>query len=399
MKSNVSLSGQAPEQSEGLLSFLDEYGSVPFEDFPFCEADSLVLARLSYEPFSLALDPDEELVLSEAGSRMLSSPDYDRSLLWTYDRPLLEKLITSVRYHGVKVSDWVHDLDAEDEKQFGALTISLTDSIHYISFQGTDGTLTGWKEDFNMVYEVPVPSQVEAVKYVDRELERKKGVFLIGGHSKGGNLALYSAVQLPEEKQGRIREVWSFDGPGLPDFMLSAPGYRNIMCKLKRYIPSSALIGVMLAWDIPAVVVESSGRDGLEQHDVYSWRISHGHFVTVESVDERSSLVQETITTFLSQLSREERSYVIDSVHEIFVSTGAEKLDDLLYDDFFRSLSRLRKGFFKLDVKTRKKIRSVLTMFLSTAAGTARESRRLQKKTKAKGKEDLLSFDDTELDL
>lgn len=398
MKSH-SNSSQAPEQSEGLLAFLDKYGSCPFEAFSFCEADALILARLSYEPFSLALGSDKEMLLSEAGKQLLSNADYEKELLWKYDRPLLEKLVSSVRYSGVKVSDWSRELDAEDEKQFGALTVSITDEVHYISFQGTDGTLTGWKEDFNMAYETPVPSQLEAVRYVSRELGRKSGSFMIGGHSKGGNLALYSASMLSAEEQERISDVYSFDGPGLPPFMLSSPGYRNIKEKLRRYIPSSALIGVLLECDVPAVVVESSGRDGLEQHDIYSWRITDGVFATVEDVDERSGFVQETISSFLSQMTVEERAYVIDSVHQIFVSTGAEKLDDLLYDDFFRSMTRLRKGFFTLDAKTRRKIRSVLTMFLSTAAGTARESIRAQHKAKNDDKDGLLTFDDAELDL
>lgn len=123
-------------------------------------------------------------------------------------------LAASPRFRNIQMLGYTEQFDAAEEKQFAAVCFQITPDLCYIAFRGTDSTLVGWKEDFNMAFKCPVPSQKTAVRYLTDAARHCRGKILVGGHSKGGNLAVYAAVKCSEDIQKRIERVYSHDGPG-----------------------------------------------------------------------------------------------------------------------------------------------------------------------------------------
>lgn len=132
------------------------------------EVDSLIFSRFAYIKLDGVISFDEKMVLSDLYKKYISmelnSTDKDTMRLF-------EKLAGSKRYSSLIVGNYLSSISDSLEKQFGAVTIYLPCDIMYISFRGTDNTLVGIKEDFNMTYMPHVPSQVESVKYLERVLE------------------------------------------------------------------------------------------------------------------------------------------------------------------------------------------------------------------------------------
>ncbi len=259
------------------------------------------------------------------------------------------------------------------------------DTFTFISFRGTDNTLVGWKEDFNMSFLTAVPSQLEAAAYLQRVADRYLGNLLLGGHSKGGNLAAYGAafcdctgLANPGELQDmaavqtqpasassspvtpatapavqpRIVQVFNFDGPGFTPGRVHAPGYQNMVRRIRTYLPQSSIVGMLMEHEEAYTVVNST-QTGFNQHDAFSWDVQARGFVSLDSVDDSSKFVDRTITEWLRQLDDTSRRQFIDAFYEILTATGAQTLDELTAD-WFRSAGLVVRSVQQLDRDTKK---------------------------------------------
>ena len=175
-----------------------------------------------------------------------------------------------------------------------ALTVLLEDGSAFLAFRGTDGTLVGWKEDFNLSFLDVVPAQLEAADYVQTFAAGFSGPLRLGGHSKGGNLAVAGAALAGMKARDQIRSVWSFDGPGLNAYLLARPGYSELLTRIRSFVPKSSVVGLLLAHEEPYTVVDSD-QEGLFQHDPYSWQVQGPGFVRLEEVDPGSRLIDRTL--------------------------------------------------------------------------------------------------------
>lgn len=164
-----------------------------FAELPFGDVDSLVLAELSYmrlsglvpafgEARSVATVPIRELLRAESYDDMFVSNSSDIN---EYRLALLRAVCESPRFRALRVGEYAERLSEREQQQFAAMTFDVgcgpVDSL-YVAFRGTDGTLVGWKEDFNMAVRCPVPSQESAYRYVNSILDRSEG-FLSSGDS------------------------------------------------------------------------------------------------------------------------------------------------------------------------------------------------------------------------
>lgn len=57
-----------------------------------------------------------------------------------------------------------------------------------------------------MAYQMPVPSQEEAVGYLEKTVPHDGRLIRIGGHSKGGNLAIYAAAMCYDRLKGELSQ-------------------------------------------------------------------------------------------------------------------------------------------------------------------------------------------------
>ena len=323
----------------------------------FNEIDNLILARLSYFPFDNLLHENESITIKEAYERYLKS-DNDKKILWDDDAKLFKILANSVRFGNAKVTEYMNKVDNVEEKQFSAITVILSDKTIYVSFRGTDNTIVGWKENANMSFTDLVPAQIDSVKYLEYVAKKLKGKIRIGGHSKGGNLAVYAAAFCNNKIQKRIIKVYNIEGPGFVKRIIESPEYKNVLSKVHRYIPQSSIIGRFLNSKELTMVVKSN-QVGLMQHDIYSWEILGDKFIESEPTNS-SVFIDKTISNWLEEVSNEQREEFFDCLFEILYATKVETMQEI-GNSLYSSSKIMIKTYQKLAPETKEMIHKTLS--------------------------------------
>ena len=346
-----------------------------FDERPFCQVDSLVLSSIAYTFFPKEILPEgdwngihfADLLKAEYFEQMFHGIWNGKSCL-----ELLIALACSPRFRDTLICGYTQKYDAATEKQFSAVTFRLTPDTSYIAFRGTDSSIIGWKEDFNMGVMMPVPSQLEAVEYVNTVMRWKRGKLRLGGHSKGGNLAIYAAVFAKPSIQRKVVKVYNNDGPGFTKEMIESEAYRKMLPQIQTIVPQHSIVG-MLLWREEEYLVVCSSQTGIMQHDAMSWQVEGKCFVTCPSLSANSKNFHEAITSWLEGLSAKEREKFVDTLFELITASGAKTLSDI-NADILRSANATIKMFGTLDAGTKGLLLKILKA-LSTEIKRARKSK------------------------
>lgn len=356
------------------MSNINDYllwrGDIPINSkFKFNEIDSMILARFSYLRFDKIKMNSKETV----GSISNKMKDLDNDeFLYNGDKELITYLGKSERFKNMQVTDYIKTDDKEAEKQFGAITIHISEKEMYISYIGTDSTINGWKEDFNMSFMDNVPCQISgkeyakniAKKYTDKKIR-------IGGHSKGGNVAIYSAITLPEEIQNRIIKVYNYDGPGFSKDMINKYGNSKIISKIETYIPQDSIIGRILNHK-EKITVSLSIEKGIYQHDIYSWQVLQTDMIKSEKNTQTSEDLSKTITEWLETTTSEQRKIFIDSIFELLDSTEANTFGDIS-KSLSSNIPKILKKYRTILPEDRKIMTEMIKMFVASYMNVIRE--------------------------
>ena len=331
----------------------------------FNEIDSLILARFSYLPFESLMKKEEELTIEELSKRFEKADKNKLEILWPDDSDLLPLLGQSKRFGKMIATDFLNKFDPEQEKQFSAITVLLPDNTIFISYRGTDNTIIGWKEDFNMSFKSHIASQLDSVKYINDIAKKYQNNIRIGGHSKGGNLAVYAAVFAAEEAKKRIINVYNNDGPGFADDITNTKEYKEMIEKVHTYIPQSSVIGRLMNHREKYTVVESVQK-GIMQHDLYSWEVLGKEFVTLEEVTNGSEFVDKTIKQWLDDVEPKQREIVIDTIFDILSTTEAESMIQIR-EKWFKNVGIMLKNYKNLDEDSKKMIGEIVRKLVIVA--------------------------------
>lgn len=284
---------------------------------PFSEADQLILARISYLPFHKIRLTSFETIASVA-EKMKKLPA--SAFGWPDDRKLIELLGQSKRFERMRVSDFVRHNDKNLEKQFSAITIHLNIERAYLSFYGTDSSLTGWKEDFNLAFLDQIPAQIEALEYL-KQIRRKffwKKLYL-GGHSKGGHVAIFAAIHVSDHTQKKIQAVYNYDGPGIrKDLAAQDLGSFQILGRIHTFVPQESIIGRLFEHREGLTIIHSTAKN-VYQHDIYSWQVE-GNKLLRSKTTKRSDMINRAINKWMQDASREEIKIFVNGMFEIFSS-------------------------------------------------------------------------------
>ncbi|MCD1147951.1 DUF2974 domain-containing protein [Peptoniphilus sp. KCTC 25270] len=340
-------------------------GDLTLEQDPFNEVDGAILSELSYVDY-LGLGCKFPLNLKEAAECWEKIPI--NSLLKNHEilREAAYDLLTacgkSCRFQDILLQDFVYELSLEDKSQFGATLFSYKNQPLYLAFQGTDFRVLGWKEDFALSYLPEIPSQKKAKDFLEKHLKQALTPFSIGGHSKGGNLALYAAMSVEESLQEKIETVYNYDGPGFPKQHLHFSGYKNIEKKIQTYIPQDSLVGLLLHRREKPIVIESDAKD-LRQHRAYSWKVKGNHFLpstlTAESL-QLSSALDKTLD-LLDAKQRQELS------HALFSLLGEDSEENIIIGTPSYNLKKFKEALYqlhKLSPESKKLLFDVVREFL-----------------------------------
>ena len=314
-----------------LFDYLVWRGDLTLKEAPFQEVDGLILTCLSYHFFQGVLRQYDTtpIKIETVAKRVMKLVPEKVHARDGKDLLLLQALGLSNRFKDMRLCCYVDYVNKEKEAQFSAITVLLDEKEIFVAYRGTDMSLVGWKEDMNMSFREYVPAQIAAACYLIYITDTLQGNIRIGGHSKGGNLGVFAAAVAPEKVKKRVKTVLNYDGPGFHDTMLNFSGYKEILPRVKAYIPESSVFGMMLKREETCQVIASKEK-GIMQHDPYSWGILGTEFMYVDSISEGSKFLDKILKEWFDILPLDKRESFFQGIFQILSSTHEDEHGDLL---------------------------------------------------------------------
>ena len=316
-----------------MMDYLDWRGDLTLAQDEFGEVDNLLLSYLAYVRLDgIAPAPGEgERSLPEISADFfrIHSEEYlkkEKSLTRLAWR-VMPKMAASKRFEGIHIRNFVNYISQENKVQFCAMEILLDDGTSYVGYRGTDDTIVGWKEDFEMVIgEVPAQSTAEEyLNYVGDHCDRP---LRVGGHSKGGNLAVFAAAQCKPQIRERILNIYNNDGPGFREEFLDDAGLASVKERILRIVPETAIVGLLLHHNVEPVVIKST-QTGTMQHDGMSWQVEGKYFVRCPEINKAGVMFDRTLKNWMGQIKESERGPFIEEFFSVLEAPGVETLTEL----------------------------------------------------------------------
>ena len=359
-----------------ISDYLDWRGDITMEIDPFNEVDNLVLAELAYTDFGGIVpglnQKGQWITIREAHDRFFSMYSEEEIMAknsTTKVAPfLMHKMVASARFQNLRLMNYVNEIDEENQTQFSVLSFLLDDDRVYVAFRGTDNTIVGWKEDFNMSFLYQTEGQIRAAQYLNDCYGDTSYELLVGGHSKGGNFAVYASAFCQPAIRDRITCVYSNDGPGFLKEITTQESYERIMPRVVSTIPESSIVGMLLENEMDHRVVKSS-QTGAMQHDAMSWEVLGNHFVFAENLSESSVMLDRTLKNWIYGLSAEERKEFVNILFGTLQSTGATTLDELTANKF-SMMTNISKNLSAMPVEKQQVLKDVIRRFAYSSGET-----------------------------
>ena len=353
-----------------LMDYIEWRNDVSFRAAPFNEIDNVVLSYLAYVDFGELLhEPKRHVSIETCLKRFCEKHDLAevRESEHFIERAplLLEEMVRGARFRGTKVAHFREVFDKEKVQQFAALVFLLPDGTKYVSFRGTDLSITGWKEDFLMSFTAATEGAKEAVSYLNEVAACVEGKLILGGHSKGGNFAMYAAAFSEDAVKERILKIYNNDGPGFREEIVRTEAYREMQPKITNILPQTSIIGQLLSNEAEQHVVKSTAA-GIFQHDVTTWEVTKDKFVGAE-LDAFSDFVKKALGSWLETMDDEARKSLVETVFSMIEMTEVETFAEF-GENLFKNTGLIIKELGKLP----KEKRSELTAALGSLAEAGR---------------------------
>lgn len=354
-----------------IIDYIHWRGDLTFFQSPFCEVDNLILSYFSY----VNLDGIDEITDGRAASvkevsraffELHTEQELKEDKSFIHLAPYaMQAMAGSKRFEEAMVKNYVNKIVAEEELQFSAVEIVLGDGTSYIAFRGTDDTIVGWKEDFNLSNGI-VPAQKAAAAYLDEVGAASGRMLRVGGHSKGGNLSVYAASGCAQEVKERITEVYDNDGPGFSKAFLEEDGFKEISPRIIRIIPESSVIGMLLEPPVQPRIV-ASAKKGVFQHDGFSWQVMGPAFVSKQEMNKRAESFNNTLRKWIDGMDSAQRDALIDDLFSVLEATGAQTLTQV-QDGGLKNVKIMLRQIEALNPKSREIVEELLKSLFSSAA-------------------------------
>lgn len=363
-----------------ILDYLKEYGHYSLAEKPFNDVDSLVISQFSYLKFDGIVPGPREERCPVSIQEIAAHADYDH--LYADERhrkdntALFMEILNSRRFGSMRLWNYVNQIKPEKESQFSAVVCGLSEGLTYVVFRGTDENIVGWKEDLNLAFSEPVPGQRCSVPYLEQASETIRGSFYVGGHSKGGNLAVYAAMHCAPEVRHRIARIYDHDGPGFRPEVKGEGAWLEIEPRIRKTVPRSSLVGMLLYTDGDYQVVESKTL-GLAQHNPYTWLVKDGSFRIVDQIRPGRRFVDQALNKWILSLDQEQMRVFVDTLYRVVQASETDNLIDFTAH-WFQSIHRIGKAIGEVDEETANVLLRIMRALFETVS--------LHVKEEAKGK-------------
>ena len=339
-----------------IFNYINEYGNITFKDKPFNEIDNLIFSSLAYLNFTNTSINENKYTLEYIGREYLNKNSYyevkKRGIPQDDGYSLLKRLVTKERYKNIILSDFIYKIN--QNMQFGAITFHISKKLMYICFEGTDELISGWKEDGHLACFFPVPAQIEAINYVNKNISLFGKTVILGGHSKGGNLALVAGMYLKRNKQIKIKKIYSNDGPGLRKREFSSKEYFKIKKKYIHIVPDASVVGMLLRHDKHQVV--KSKVDGILAHSMYNWVINDDKLYP-SYLSTRSKSLEKNLLAWLDKHDDQERVKIINSIFKIFEDNHINNTNEIRK---IKNIIKIVYSIKNIDKQTRDTIKELI---------------------------------------
>lgn len=372
-----------------------------FDKLPYSKIDGLVFAQLIY----LSLDgivPDAHtrgkgLLFSDIAETDNYNAMFPLERTEERNKKLLNAVAYSKRYGKVRVNYFENIFDIEKDTQFCAVTFILPNGDACLTFRGTDATITGWKENFNMLFTSPVASQIHAADYVNRVAKKISGDIILVGHSKGGNLAIYAAAKCNEYAKGKIIEVQSFDSPGFAKEFIDSEEHIQAEKIVSKFIPEESLVGVILNNRERYRIIKSAGS-GFYQHDPFMWQvdIESNDFIDGEKLYLSSQFFDVTFNDWVNSSTPEQKEQYIEALFRMIDAANSENVTSFIdwTENIKNNSSIVYENLKELDPETRNLVLKGFANLFSTINKNVKSTpkklwndavRKIKKKTAQEG--------------
>ena len=346
----------------GINTYIKEYGDKTFNEEKFNEIDNVILSSVVYLNFDGIVPKNKKSIsLCEAGNIFLYKYNYfDVSKLGIAQKvsyKILKQIVNTKRYKHIQMYNYKYIWDTDT--QFGAVCFKVKKKFIYVAFEGTDNLLSGWKEDFQMAYEFPVPSQKLAVKYLNENIKLFDKNIIVGGHSKGGNLALVSSMYCKNRINKKIKQIYSNDGPGLKKEQIESENYSKIRDRLIHLVPNYSYVGVLLRNDKFTVI--KTNRKDFMAHAVSSWQVNENEFIR-ENLSSISDSFRNSLLKWLDEHDLNQREKMISTVFKTLEESGIKNLNDFFN---LKNAITVIRNINNIDDETKKLVISLIEFNLN----------------------------------
>ncbi|MBO4418245.1 MAG: DUF2974 domain-containing protein [Oscillospiraceae bacterium] len=360
-----------------IFDYLHWRCDVPFSAAPFNDVDNLILSELVYTDFGGVVSDDGSAVsLAEARDRFYGLHDRAEIELrtaysYTARSPfLMDPMLAGARFRDLRLCAYETVTDKDDSAQFAAVTFLLPDGAAYLAYRGTDGTVVGWKEDMILSYHSGTSGQLRAADYLARVAALTDLPLRVGGHSKGGNFAVYAAAMASHPVQDRIEGIWTNDGPGFREEVRSREGYQRIQPKCVSIVPDTSVIGLLLDCDCLCKVVKSTAA-GLVQHDGFTWECGPREFLPSEQT-RRGAYLEKAVDNWVARQDDATLRSLVDSLFTVFEATGEETFHSMAAKKI-RTAELMMAAFRSLPKEKQREILAATGKIVVSTGATAKQ--------------------------
>ena len=367
-----------------ILDYLREYGDYSLEEKPFSDVDSLVISQLAYLKFDGIVPGPEEKRPPVSLQEIAAHADYDH--LYADERyrrdntALFMGALNGRRFGNLHLWNYVNLIEPERESQFSAVVCGFSGGLTYVVFRGTDENMVGWKEDLNLAFSEPVPGQLRSVPYLEQAARTIEGGVFVGGHSKGGNLAVYAAMYCEPAVRERIERIYDHDGPGFRPEVRQQGAWQEIEGRIHKTVPRSSMVGMLLYADIAYRVVESK-TIGLAQHNPYTWLVKNGDFRMADEIRPGRRFVDQTLNEWILSLDQEQMHIFVDTLYGVVQASETDNLIDFTAH-WVQNVQKIGRAISEVDEETAKVVMQIMRALFETVSRHAKEQAHPERRLK-----------------
>ena len=368
-----------------IRGFLKQNGNKSFLDFPFCEADLVVIALLSYCNYEQSsITKNKDLYNSFTNIRDFMDENTKKRITNNFFKPneflsFLEIFNKSSRYDNVELGFFEENRSNRNEIQFFGLTFFIDDKI-FVTFRGTDRSVVGWQEDFDLVLKDVIPSQEEAKNYLFKMVNLLKKPVYVLGHSKGGNLAYFAYYFNDINVQDMVIKVYNLDGPGFK--FDTKKLYKKNKEKLVKIVPHDDVVGILLN-DPSELIICKSSEVNVNAHDLLTWQFDFFNKYKTLTRTKELTIYSETLRITINEFIKE---IGIDNVKDvktaIFEIVKINKVKDVIYI-YEAALKNIHNGLTEMRRENPEQVKQMEQLIKQFLKLYAKNFRKLEEKRRS----------------